>query len=120
MPLIANPSPVRTANLVLKTRIAVLMRNLEDMEGALGSVKERRADLRGILSLRDGLSKSVRTLTRNMAALESSVNDGAWDEIQSPIERVREEVKALERQLAESENAARRLSLPLAPEPPED
>src|SRR5262249_40371373 len=77
---------VRTGNLVLKTRIALVIRNLKHLQLALATVKQRRTYLRQVLMFPDLTGVSVDRLGETYNRAIDGYNNASWGEIKSLLE----------------------------------
>lgn len=87
-------SPVRTGNLVLKTRIDLVLRNLQHVQQALGTVAERRKQLRQVLVFADRAEASIRRLSRALDRASEAYEDGS-DDFQIDLETLGKELDKL-------------------------
>ena len=95
-------SPVRTGNLVLKTRIALMIRNLRNLQSALATVKERRADLRQVLMFPERAEASIGKLGRALEHLSDARDDRSWDwdDIDTLLRRVKADLGKLDEEVS--------------------
>lgn len=91
-------SPVRTGNLVLKTRIALVIRNLQHVQRALVTVKQRRADLRMILMFPERTEASIGRLGRALNRAFDGYDAESWEEIRNSLETLNDEFKKLDQE----------------------
>ena len=88
-------SPVRTGNLVLKTRIALVIRNLKHLQLALATVKQRRTYLRQVLMFPDLTEVSVERLGEALNRAVDGYERGSWGDIKSLLETLGVELDKL-------------------------
>lgn len=88
-------SPVRTGNLVLKTRIALMIRNLEDVQRALATVQQRRTDLRQVLMFPELIAASIHRLGGGYNRLLDAYESGSWEEVATGLKMLNGELDAL-------------------------
>ena len=90
-------SPVRTGNLVLKTRIALVIRNLNHLQLALATVRQRRTYLRQVLMFPDLTEVSVDRLGEAYNRAIDGYNSESWGEIRSFLETLGVELDKLKK-----------------------
>lgn len=88
-------SPVRTGNLVLKTRIALVIRNLRHLQLALATVKQRRAYLRRVLTFPKLTEAAIDRLGEAYNRAIDGYNNESWKEIKSLLETLGAELDQL-------------------------
>src|SRR5262249_20593362 len=74
-------SPVRTGNLVLKTRITLVIRNLQQVQRALATLKQRRAHLRKVLMFPERTEVSIDRLGQAYNRAVDGYENESWEEI---------------------------------------
>jgi hypothetical protein len=89
-------SPMRTGNLVLKTRITLVIRNLEQVQHALATVKQRRMYLRQVLEFPEftkaATDKIGVAFNRVLDAYETG---SSWEEVSATLKTIGKELEAL-------------------------
>jgi hypothetical protein len=88
-------SPARTGNLVLKTRVAVVIRNLEQVQGALETVKQRRGDLSRLLSFPARVDQSIGSLERWLGLTLTSSEARDWMDVEKGLDNFKAEIADL-------------------------
>jgi len=91
-------SPVRTGNLVLKTRIALVIRNLQHVQRALGTVQQRRMYLRPVLTFPERAEDSVEQIGSAYNRAYDGYESGSWEEIKNGLDRLGDEIDKLNRE----------------------
>ena len=94
-------SPVRTGNLVLKTRIALVIRNLQNLQSALDTVKRRRADFRQVLMFPERTEALIGRLSRALDRLSDACLDRSWEDIDNPLQRLKAELGNLDKEVTD-------------------
>jgi hypothetical protein len=83
-----DSSQVRTGNLVLKTRVGVLIRNLEEVQRALEAVKRRRANLRQLLGAPAQFGESIDSLKRWLKVAADGYEAGDWGQVATGLDNI--------------------------------
>ena len=87
-------SPVRTGNLILKTRIAVVIRNLQLVQRALATVKQRRMRLRQVLVFPEHAEASIDKLGGALNQMLDGYENRSWEGIASGLKTLSDELEA--------------------------
>jgi hypothetical protein len=95
-----NPSKplspaVRTGNLVLKTRVDLVIRNLRHVQQALGTVKQRRTGLRRVLIFPERIDASIDGLDRALDRATDGYRKGSWPQVASGLDALSAELNEL-------------------------
>jgi hypothetical protein len=88
-------SPVQTGKLVLKVRIALVIRNLEHVQHALANVKQRRAYLRQVLMFPERTVDASDRLGRGLNHAVDAYEDGSWPDVARALWTLSVELEAL-------------------------
>ena len=91
-------SPVRTGNLILKTRIAVVICNLQLVQRALATVKQRQTCLHQVLMFPEHAGASIDKLGRALNQMLDGYENRSWKEIASALETLSDELEAFQRE----------------------
>jgi hypothetical protein len=102
-------SPVRTGNLVLKVRLALVIRNLQHVQRALATVKQRRAYLRQVLMFPERAAASIDRLGAGLNRASDAYDNGSWKEMSSALSTLNFELEALKDQVTALEDPVNEL-----------
>ena len=89
-------STVRTGNLVLKTRVALVIRNLEQVQRALATVKHRRESLYKVLTFPDRVTESIEAIGEAFDQASDGYDREAWQVVHEGLTSLGAEIEMLQ------------------------
>ncbi len=107
-------SPVTTGNLVLKTRIALVIRSLELVQQALAAVREQRLTYRDILLFPGSMSDAVERLRSLAARIEDQMEDDQHELARGNVQKLQHDLTTLHKEIEELQTPADRLRRSIA------